>query len=114
MKKESQALRATVFEHIRLLAHASLQSQYERGIPIADVPAELVSGFCDDLFHPKSQTFLDAFTEDEIRHLCVLYGLLYLASKQLNQSDPLKITDLHKLQEWRAVMAYAKELESHL
>ncbi|TQV76099.1 hypothetical protein [Denitrobaculum tricleocarpae] len=114
VNEESRALRVAVIEEIRVLASASLQSKYEIDVPIADVPAELICGFCDDLYHPKSKTFLDAFTEDEIKQLAVLYGLLYLVSETVNRSHPLKIADLQKLPEWRAVMSYAKDLESDL
>ncbi len=113
MDKKSKAIRMAVLEHIRLIARASLQAQYEIDVPIADVPAELVCGFCDDLFHPKSQTFLDAFTEDEIRDLAVLYGLLHLASGRMNKSHPLQVAELQELPEWRSVMTFAKELEAN-
>jgi hypothetical protein len=65
MDEKSEAIRRAVFEEIELLAHASLQVRYEKNVPIANVPAELICGFCDDLYHPKSQVFLDAFNEDE-------------------------------------------------
>ena len=113
MDKKSKAVREAVFEHIRLLARPSLQAQYEKDVPIADVPAELVCGFSDDLFHPKSQAFLDAFTEDEIRDLAVLYGLLLLASRRMGEPHTLRVSDLQKLPEWRSVMTFAKELETN-
>jgi hypothetical protein len=114
MDKKSMAYRKAVFEHVRLLASASLQVQYEKQVPTADVPAEFVCGFCDDLFHPKSQAFLDAFTAEEIKDLAELYGLLCVASRLLNESLPLQVTGLQKLPEWRSVMAFAKELEVSL
>lgn len=112
MDKNSKAVRMAVLEHVRLLARASAQTQYEKDVPMADIPAELVCGFCDELFHPKSQTFLDAFTEDEIKDLAVLYGLLHLASRRMDDSPPLQVADLQKLPEWRQVMTFAKELEA--
>jgi CHAT domain-containing protein len=113
MDEISKTIRTAVIEHIRLLARASLQTQYEKDVPLADVPAELVCGFCDDLFHPKSQAFQDAFTADEIRDLAVLYGLLHLATQGINESHPPKVADLQKLPEWRSVMTFAKELEAN-
>jgi hypothetical protein len=114
MDQKPQAIRQTVFEHIRLLARASLQTQYEKDVPVADIPGELVSIFCDDLFHPKSPAFRDAFTEVEIKDLAVLYGLLHFASQKINESHPLKVAELQKLPEWRSVMVFAKELEANL
>ncbi len=112
MNEKSEAIRAAVFEEIELLAHASLQTKYEKDVPIANVPAELFCGFCDDLYHPKSQTFLDAFNEEEIKDLAVLYGLLHLASQTIDESEILSVADLQKRPEWRLVMNFAKELES--
>ncbi len=114
MDSKTRAFRALVREQITLLARASLQAEYERDVAIADVPAELICRFCDDLFHPKSQIFLKAFTEDEIKRLAVLYGLLHVAAEKLGQSSPGGVAGLQKLPEWRAVMAFAKELEADL
>ena len=38
-------LRRAVLEHVALIASAEAQLHYEASVPIADVPAELVSGF---------------------------------------------------------------------
>ena len=111
---ETKSVRQATLEHIKLLSRASLQAQYERSVPIADVPAELICGFCDDLFHPKDSGFLDAFNEDEIKDLAVLHGLLHLASRKIDECRPLGVKDLQKLPEWRSVMMFAKELEERL
>ena len=97
MEKGPKAIRMAVLKEIGLLAHASMQAQYERNVPMADVPAELICGFCDDLFHPKSRTFLDAFTGDEIKDLAVLYGLLHLASRKIDVSRISEVADLQKI-----------------
>jgi len=114
MDTKTKEFRLEVLEHIKLLASASLQSRYEKEVPAADVPAELFSRFCDDLFHPNWQTFLDAFTADEIRDLAVLYGLLHVASQEIAQFNSPSVADLRKLPAWRSVMAYAKELDANL
>lgn len=112
MNEISKAIRISVIEEIKLLAHASLQTKYENDVPIANVPAELFCGFCDDLYHPKNPAFLDAFNEEEIKGLAILYGLLHLASEAIEESKMLTVADLQKRQEWRTVMSFAKELES--
>ncbi len=112
MNEKSETVRAAVFEVIELLAHASLQTKYEKDVPIADVPAEL---FCmgDDLYHPKSHAaFLDAFNEEEMKDLAVLYGLLHHASQAIKDSEMRSVADLQKRPEWRVVMNFAKELEA--
>ncbi len=112
MNEKAEAIRGAVFEVIELLAHASLQSKYEKDVPIANVPAELFCMFCDDLYHPKSQSFLDAFNEDETKDLAVLYGLLHHASQTIKDSEMRSVADLQKRPEWRVVMNFAKELEA--
>lgn len=112
MNKKSEAIRAAVFEAIKLLANASLQTNYEKECPIANVPAELFCMFCDDLYHPKSQIFLDAFNEEEMKDLAVLYGLLHHASQTIKDSEMHSVADLQKRREWRVVMNFAKELEA--
>ena len=55
-----------MLEPIRLPARASLHAGYGKYVPIADVPAESVCGFCDDVVPQKSRMFLDARAEAEI------------------------------------------------
>jgi hypothetical protein len=103
------SLRQSIIDEIDLLAHPSKQLQYERDVPLADVPAELVCGFCNDLYHPKSEEMLSQFTEDELRGLAHLYGVL-------SESSDLQIhsvKDLLQHPKWRAVVSVAKELNAY-
>jgi hypothetical protein len=102
-------LRQRVVEHVRLLARPSDQLEYEKNVPIANVPAELVSGFCDDLYSPKGLALSNAFTNDELKGLAHLYGLLVEAAK----ADVASVSELLKSPPWRAVIALAKELDDH-
>ena len=110
MKEPSRNIRDRVVEHVALLASASDQRQYERDVPIASVPDELICGFTDDLYHPKSQAFLDAFIEEDLQSLAELYGLLCAASKEFAKAERLTLDDILKIPEWRSVMAFAKDL----
>ena len=114
MHEDVQKCRQQVIEHVALLASASEQIRYEREVPIADVPAELVSCFCDDLFHPKQALFVDAFTEQELKSLAELYGMLCIACKAIEEHDCHQVTELQKIPAWRSVMAFAKDLETWL
>ncbi len=105
---EPHEIRRAVREHIHLLAHPSGQLKYEQNVPIAYVPGELVDMFCADLYHPKSPAFLAAFTEDELKDLARLYGLLVEASG----SGVSSVTDLLKLPEWREVLNLAQHLDA--
>jgi hypothetical protein len=95
-----------VLEYLELLSQPSRQIDYETGVALADSHGELVSWFCDDLFRPKSRQFLDAFTENEIRDLARLYGLL-IESRRLRASS---LVDLLREPEWRRIARFAKEL----
>jgi hypothetical protein len=110
MNGDSKAYRQRVIDEIEGLASPSDQMKYERHVPIADVPAELICGFVDDLYHPKSELFLNAFTSDELKSLAELYGRLCVASEAFTKNDCHSVADIQKLPEWRSVMAFAKDL----
>jgi hypothetical protein len=103
------SIRKAIIDEIDLLAHISKQLQYEKDVPIADVPAELVCGFCNDLYHPKSEQMLSEFTEVELKGLAHLYGVLCEAAS-LDVSGAIELV---KHPKWRAVVAVAKELNSY-
>ncbi len=110
MKKESKAYRKRVIDEIEGLASPSIQMEYERNVPIADIPAELICGFVDDLYHPKSALFLSAFTERESKSLAELYAKICIASDAFTKHDCHSVAEIQKLPEWRSVMAFAKDL----
>jgi hypothetical protein len=110
MNEESKGYRGRVIEVIECLASPADQMKYERDVPIADVPAELVCGFVDDVYHPKSELFLNAFTEQELKSLAELYGRVCIASGAFTKHDCHSVADIQKLPEWRSVMAFAKDL----
>ena len=99
-------VRERVLEYLELLSQPSRQIEYEARVAIANSHGALVSRFCDDLFRPKSQPFLDAFTENEIKDLARLYGLL-IESRQLRASS---LSDLLREPEWRRIARFAMEL----
>ena len=102
--------RSAILEEIALLASASAQTEYEKQVPHAFVAAELIEGFATDLYHPESHEFVDAFTEDELKCLAQLYGLVHAAGQRMGQENVHSVSDLQKLPEWRQVMSLAKTL----
>ena len=110
----SKGLRTIVSEYLGLLASAKAQADYEKDVPGVYVPDEFISRYCDDLFLPKARIFLGAFSEDEVRDLAVLYGMLHIASRRMKEAQPAGVAELQKLPEWRAVMAFAKQLQAKL
>mgnify|MGYP003580532159 CR=1 FL=1 len=99
-------IRQSVREYLDLLSQPSRQLEYEARVALANSHGELVSWFCNDLFRPKSPEFLEAFTENEIKHLARLYGLL-IESGRLRTTS---VTDLLREPEWRRIARYAHEL----
>ena len=94
---------------IQLLASASEQRDYERDVPIAAVPSELAEA-ARDLFQPKSQPYLDSFSDSELRDLAHLYGLV----REAAPAQSVSVAELQKRSEWRRVMAVAKDLSGRL
>lgn len=106
MNDASRRFRQQVIDHVEMLASLSEQIKYEKDVPIADIPGELVCIY-DELFRPKSEDFLNAFTEDEIKSLAELYGMICIASKAFKGKG---VVELQKLPEWRAVVTFSKDL----
>jgi len=107
-------VRSSVIDAVNLLARASEQQEYERGVPHAFVPAELIEIYASDTFHPKNQDFIDAFSEIELKALARLYGLVCTASEAAVRTSVHSVHDLQKLSEWRKVMRFAKDLADRL
>ena len=108
------AVREQVRDCVALLASTSEQLEYETSVPQASAPQELIAQFADDLFQPKSQQFIDAFSEDELRDLAEFYGLLCQASRCLYGLGTPSMTEVLKLREWRAVLSHAQALSQRL
>jgi len=107
-------IREQVLDCVRMLASASAQLEYERDVPHAYVPDELVSGFADDVFHPKAPDFISSFADHELRGLSELYGLVCAAARELHAVRCETVADLQRLATWRKVMQFAKDLAAQL
>jgi hypothetical protein len=107
---DAMNVRKNVLSYLELLSQPSQQIQYEAKVPIANIQGDLVSQFCDDIYRPKNPFFLDAFTEDELKDLARLYGLL-MESGSLRVSS---VTQLLKQPHWRRTVAFAKDLAATL
>ncbi len=107
-------VRSSVIDAVNLLARASEQQEYERAVPHAFVAAELIEIYASDTFHPKSQDFIGAFSETELKALARLYGLVCTASEASARTSVHSVHDLQKLPEWREVMRFAKDLADRL
>ena len=101
--------RDSVLSAVGLLASASKQISYERNAPIAFVPAELAE-VADDLYRPKSREYVEAFSDDELRDLAHLYGLV----REAAPGQASSVAELQKQPGWHRVMAVAKGLAARL
>ncbi|MEO0556555.1 MAG: hypothetical protein AAF170_00085 [Bacteroidota bacterium] len=103
------SIRASVVAYVELLASASAQARYERDVPHAFVPGELIEAD-DQLLHIKSPAYVDAFTDAEHRDLAHLYGLI----REAAPVEASTVAELQKRPEWRRVMTLAKNLAVQL
>ena len=104
-------LRQSIISELRLLSSPEKQLEYEKSLTTAGhAPSELICGFCDDLFHPKSQAFIDTFTNDELKSLAHLYGLL----SEVARSEYPTVACMLEDKRWRDVISLAKEIYSQL
>ena len=88
---------------VELYASASRQSDY----PCFE---EWICLFANDLYHPKQDVFLEAFTERELKSLAELYGRLCIANEAVTENNCRSVANIQKLPEWRSLMTFAKDL----
>jgi hypothetical protein len=106
LKKVSDELRKSIIEHLQLLSSFEAQIEYERTVPLADVPAELVCIWFDDLYQPDSQLFQAAFTRSEREILATFHEQFEKVSDSLPEPIP-SIAELHARKEWQEMNAAA-------
>jgi hypothetical protein len=104
------AVRSRVLEELELLSLPSLQLEYQSSLinHAGHAPAELVCGFCNDIYHPKSPEFIDAFSENEHKALAHLYGLMVEVAPQSHST----VEEMLKDTTWRKVVTLAKDLHA--
>ncbi|WP_180146916.1 hypothetical protein [Desulfoluna butyratoxydans] len=59
------SIRKNIKEILDLISSKEEQIKYEKEVPIANVPAELICTWFDDLYHPQSKLHQEAFSDDE-------------------------------------------------
>lgn len=102
-------VRNSFIELIDLLSDPDKQRQYEKDVPIAHVPAELVCMWCDDLYHPESEQMASQFTADERVDLALFNDCMCEAAEL--QIDCL--IELLEHPKWKLVVAEAQKLISY-
>jgi hypothetical protein len=102
-------VRDAVISHLELLGSLELQAKYERDVKVADVPAELVCGWFDDLDLPASASKL--FVGDDLESVRAFNDFFEGAMKELAN---LTLSELHARPLWRQVVDRARQLSLQL
>jgi hypothetical protein len=107
---ESQSsVRAAVLDHLELLSSLELQAKYERDVTVADVPAELVCGWFDDLDLPASASGL--FAGEDLESVQGFSRSFKEVSKILGG---LTLAELHAHPLWLELVEKARLLRQQL
>lgn len=96
------SIRDAVLRELEVLASLELQSRYERDVPVADVPAELVCGWFDDLDLPASAS--KVFTGTDLESVQRFSDSFETALKDL---EGLSLSELHANPPWLKVVESA-------
>ena len=99
------AVRDAVVSHLERLASLELQAKYERDVKVADVPAELVCVWFDDLDLPASAAKL--FVGDDLQSVRAFSDFFESAMKELAN---LTLSELHARPLWLKVADRARQL----
>lgn len=78
-----EQIRSSIREILALLADTEQQSEYERNVPIADVPSELICMWFDDQYHPEDAMFHSSFSCAERQALAVFNADFAVAVDEL-------------------------------
>lgn len=108
MPTDSVSYRDSLIQIIGILASAREQLDYERNVPIAYVPDELVCQFFDDHYHPKSLQFIAEFSQKEMIEIGVFSGFLEMASGEVRAAKKPVVSAVLKLPSWRTMMKRAR------
>lgn len=99
-------LRNNLVGLLRTLASKDEQLSYEFDVPVANVPAELVCQWFDDLYHPEGNLFLEAFSAAERERLARFHTFYKERVKDL----PDTLAEMHQTAAWLEVMGEAQQV----
>jgi hypothetical protein len=102
-------VREAVLSQLELLASLELQAKYGHDVPTADVPAELVCGWFDDLDLPASAS--DLFFGRDLESVRAFSNAL---EQTLNDVQGLSLVELHASPAWLNVAENARLLLKQL
>jgi len=103
------SVRDAVLSQLELLASLELQAKYERDVPVANVPAEIVCGWFDDLDLPASASSI--FVGKELESVRAFSDSFDEALKDL---EGFSLSELHSNPVWLKVVENARILLQQL
>ncbi len=95
-----------VIAQLKTISSSEEQLNYQKNVPIADVPAELFCGWFYDVYHPETDLFKSTFSEDEQK---VLADFNDFFEKREDKIPTTSLEEMKKNIEWNEVMEKAKE-----
>jgi hypothetical protein len=108
----SASIRSGIRDLLALLATPDRQREYERNVPIANVPAELLCMWFDDQYHPSDPMFRAAFSSQELEALAS-FDTAYGSVSDEIRPLPANVAALQAHSAWqRAVHAASIAFES--
>ena len=103
---QARTLRQNLVELLELLADRDAQIRYGQGVPVADVPAELVCMWFDDGYHPDDSAFESAFSPREMEVLAAFNAVYDAALMEIGKDLPV-LVELHDHAAWARVVSAA-------
>lgn len=103
---DADQTRRSIHELLVLIGDRDAQRAYERDVPIANVPAELICMWFDDHFQPGSGWFVSAFSNDELAELAAFNDFYRARTDKLPTSGGIDV--LQKAREWDEIVDRAR------
>ena len=100
-------IRGQIFDLLALIGDAEAQRNYERCVPIADVPSELVCMWFDSDYRPELSGFSQSFSDGELKVLSE-FAEFYEARVDALPCQ-CELEELHRAPEWPAIMERAQD-----
>ncbi len=102
---DTVAFRDSIKNLLELLSSKEDQLKYQKDIPIANVPAELLCMWFDDCYHPNTRLFKRSFSSNEQEKLEEFNQFYDTHCKKL----PDILEEMHINEDWKLIMHKAKE-----
>ncbi len=100
------AIRASIKYVLEVIASKEDQVDYDKKVPVANVPAELVCMWFDDSYHPNSSQYKEAFSIEEQEILSKFNSFFDARVDRL----PKNLAELQVDPQWNEIVNAAQEV----